>query len=506
MKKNFIYSLAAALMMGSAALGISSCSNDELPVGNEAQIAKEVAKTYSFSIPATMDDGAGTRVFTITVGENEGDEDEISSAFEEGVAVWVFIKRSDEFIAYGNSPLTPENVSDDGSSCTLEANGLTFISDVSGFTPAVGDEVYLYYGMTVDTNSNPLEGYFDFSMNDGSKAKAQSMDYNLAKMVITDVDDETGELTFGQIGNETNTTFSFTNINSIFRQRLTFKKGSFIVKPTISSIEINTEHYGVMMRYTPLNESYNSSSITITDPESTDIYFSTLFEDFNKNEAITFTATDTDGNTYTCTKNAPEGGFKNNMYYYGEAILVQEGEVVPTVEGASILNPDAPAVFYTEEAEPFNITISGYSEDYVFYWGVTDEPWGRFGDDYLTEGTITLDNLQATSSFNGEFGYLGDGFIVGRDLSLNLILKGDNVITCKNTNVGILVDYLYLSCDGDSATLTITANGETEGGIYSSNFDLSDLSALAATGYTVDCSAHLTQENTWIYTVTKNNP
>ena len=173
MKKNYFFGIAAALMMGTVAL--SSCSSDELTVGNEAQ-QPEVAKTYSFSIQATMDDEAGTRMFTITVGENEGDEDEISSAFEEGVAVWVFIKRSDEFIAYGNSPLTPENVSDDGSSCTLEANGLTFISDVSGFTPAVGDEVYLYYGMTVDTNRNPLEGYFDFSMNDGSKVGCHLLD------------------------------------------------------------------------------------------------------------------------------------------------------------------------------------------------------------------------------------------------------------------------------------------------------------------------------------------
>ena len=84
MKKNFIYSLAAALMMGSAALSISSCSNDELPVGNEAQIAKGGAKTYSFSVPAVMDNEAGTRVFTL--GEST-----ISSKFEEGVDVWVFI-------------------------------------------------------------------------------------------------------------------------------------------------------------------------------------------------------------------------------------------------------------------------------------------------------------------------------------------------------------------------------------------------------------------------------
>ena len=51
--KNFNYSLmAAALLTGTVVL--SSCSGDELPVGNELQVAPESAMTYSFSAPAVI--------------------------------------------------------------------------------------------------------------------------------------------------------------------------------------------------------------------------------------------------------------------------------------------------------------------------------------------------------------------------------------------------------------------------------------------------------------------
>ncbi len=83
MKKNYIFGIAAALMMGTVAL--SSCSSEELTVKNEVQQA-EVAKTYSFSVPASMDDEAGTRVFEL--GEST-----ITSAFSTAEPVYVIIEK-----------------------------------------------------------------------------------------------------------------------------------------------------------------------------------------------------------------------------------------------------------------------------------------------------------------------------------------------------------------------------------------------------------------------------
>ncbi|MBR4380600.1 MAG: hypothetical protein IKP48_05010 [Bacteroidaceae bacterium] len=513
MKKNYFFGIAAALMMGTVAL--SSCSSDELTVGNETQIAKEVAKTYSFSIQATMDDEAGTRVFGI--GEST-----ISSSFSTEEPVYMFINSSG-VIAYGCAEdpddhtvnIAPLYPNQNGPTCTLSGNLSFYTYDDSGyssFNPAVGDVVYLYYGMSIDS-SDPIDSYYIFE-TDGKLATAESMDYNLAEMKVTKV--EGTNLTFGQIEDNTKTNFSFKNINSIFRQKLTFvdEEGNTITPtPTISSIVISTSgNFGLMDYYTPLTGVSSYGPIVIADPVLTDtdrnIYFSTIFNGYNENDAIIFTAY-ADGNTYTCTKAAPTGGFQNNRYYYGEATLVKEevAPVAPTVSGGALItNPNFPVFSTTVGTDSFDITISGPSEDYIFYWGDSglEEPWG---DPNLTGGTITLDNLIATSSHTDEEGFLNEGFIVGKDLTLNLILKGDNVITCKNTNVGILVDYLYLSCDGDSATLTITANGETEGGIYSSNLDSGGLSAIAAPGYTVTRSEptdNLDGSFTWTYTVTKN--
>ena len=91
--KNFNCSLmAAALLTGTVVL--SSCSSDELPVGNEVQqLATESAMTYSFSAPAVMGDEADTRVFDI--GESS-----INSTFSTEESVYVFIKRYED-IAFG---------------------------------------------------------------------------------------------------------------------------------------------------------------------------------------------------------------------------------------------------------------------------------------------------------------------------------------------------------------------------------------------------------------------
>ena len=481
MKKNYyFYGIAAALMMGTVAL--SSCSSDELAVGNETQIAKDVAKTYSFSVQAVMNNEAGTRVFTL--GEST-----ITSKFSTEEPIYVFIKNSNGNIAYGNKAINPTNVSNDGQSCTIDVTKTDdFYFIPTSFTPAEGDEIYLYYGMTSDT-SNHINGYFDFA-TDGKKATAEGMDYNLAKTTIESVDNDA--LTF-------NDKFSFKNINSIFRQKLTFKEGPNVVNPEIEKIYISSFNGNTVQKYSPFNEDpYDIASIAIINPVLTDgsIYFSMLFYDGsdggNKDQAITFTANDKDGNTYKCTKAAPTGGFQNNMYYYGEATLEKQG--VPTITGANLVaNGDK----YDITENNFDITISGNSDGYYFRQSASS-------------GTIRLNNLTATYDGNPSFIYFE-----GEMTTLNLELTGSNSITCSTADACIKGFALKLSCTGSSATLTVMCDDVSYCGILTNDYydennnfmnDEEDVSAqLAAEGFTVTRNLDYENENTWIYTVTKNN-
>ena len=61
------YSLMAVVLLTGTVV-LSSCSSDELPVGNGLQVVNEAAKTYSFSVLALMGGEADTRVFEI--GQN----------------------------------------------------------------------------------------------------------------------------------------------------------------------------------------------------------------------------------------------------------------------------------------------------------------------------------------------------------------------------------------------------------------------------------------------------
>ncbi len=517
MKKISIFGIAAALMMGTAAL--SSCSNDELTVGNEAQIAKNGAKTYSFSVQAVMNNEASTRVFTL--GENT-----ISSAFSTDEPVYMFIKRGN-VIAYGNKAINPTNVSDDGQSCTIDVTKTDdFYFIPTSFTPAEGDEIYLYYGMTSDT-SNHINGYFDFA-TDGKKATAEGMDYNLAKTTIESVDNDA--LTF-------NDKFSFTNINSIFRQKLTFKNGSSTVTPTITKVVISSANNKTVKHYYPFgNEAYEYGPI-VTEPDLStgdgSIYFSLIFNNDNKNDAITFTAYDEEGKTYTCTKDAPTAGFENNMYYYGDAELeLLSGVITPTISGLNSYehkpadSGDGSYSFYITD-DPADFSISGNSEQNTFF--------------LAAGGTVTLDNINATiredvspENFFMNIGNVENGF--------TLNLNGDNIITVLNGTTpfyGNGAD-LKLRCEGESATLIIRTKVAVKAlcgiagfsnspfGIGNSGIETDEeinegsgdsytmLQPLAADGYKVKRSSMETvyvniggsdeELNEWTFTVEKINP
>ena len=483
MKKSLIFSMTTALMMGTVAL--SSCSNDELPVGNEAQIANGAAKTYSFSVSAVMDDEADTRVFEI--GEST-----IKSFFSTSEKVYVYIKRGD-VIAYGNLPLTPSNVSPDGQSCTLDTpKDFYFISETPNFAPEVDDEVYLYYGM--DPNyALGIDTYYSFRTY-GTKEDVEKKDFCLAEMVVTGVD-KNKNLTFGQKDNPTKTNFSFTNINSIFRQKVTFKDyWGTVVTPDIQSIDISLKN-GSVAEYRPfVNSDYSyvyTTGYGLNNPDLTtdgNIYFSTIFTDKTKNDSITITATDTNGIRYVATKPAPKRGFENNKYYNGDVELRFDLDnpniVIPTFLG----NTYEPSYYddYASISAAGNFTISGIGQNV------------RITVNGMVENhNITLDNLIAKT---------GDSYFIivtnqrSEPVYSTLNLKGNNVIMTNNGNfIRYIADYgnLKLKCEGDKATLTFKTKrpvNDGKGGFESHNvnYNQSDaefLEAIAAEGYTVELSS-----------------
>ena len=132
------------------------------------------------------------------------------------------------------------------------------------------------------------------------------------------------------------------------------------------------------------------------------------------------------------------------------------------------------------------MAISGNSLGYFF--SVISRPYGSI---------VTLDNLNAT--FDGKQYFLYSYY------GINVVLNGDNSITCKNFEYAIYTfNQLKLSGDG---TLTVTTNSSAERGIGGTNYTSESApQALAADeNHTVTISDMTDNGDgtyTWTYTVT----
>ena len=61
-RKNYIFSLALALLMGTLTMSLTACSNEDIVANNTQQPAQGEVRTYTVSIPATIGgDEAQTR-------------------------------------------------------------------------------------------------------------------------------------------------------------------------------------------------------------------------------------------------------------------------------------------------------------------------------------------------------------------------------------------------------------------------------------------------------------
>ena len=477
MQKNFLKTLPLAFLATSMVVsGLTACSSSDDSIAEEPTPVVNPTQTnvHQVRIHATMGGEAQTRAVNF-----DGTTSSSIFKIDEGVFVYNVTKN-----AMLSGVLTPTNISDDGKSCDLTG-------ELTG-TIEANDELRLFYNfMSNIFSSNANQNYNALDYEKQTGAATTVLDGAEATVTVSD---------FANGTLSTVATASFQNVQSMFRQSLTFKDASGeTVTPTITSLKVKSKNNKLVWVYAPLYEvqtnTYNSLSITnpVIDANG-DIYLSLRFVGSDGTDALTFTAQDSEGNIYECTKNAPSGGFQNGKYYHGSITMTYARKVdMPEVSGTNV-QPDSYNRYFI--SDPVNITISGTSIGYYFY---------------CAGGTIILDNITATYNNKGTF------VSSSKDLTVNV--TGENNITCNYSNCIYVDSNLKLTGNG---TLTVTATSMTRCGLWGKNYsdsgrypnnqngktdelDVTSQLALDPAKTTVIRSARTDNSDgtyTWTYTVT----
>lgn len=320
-----------------AFVSLALCACNE--VNNNEPDIEEVPGVYHLSIQASLDPQTKGVTFN-------ADGQSATSQFEVGDKIYVYNKTQDALARHWDATeedyllatpiiLTSEMIHDEGQTCTLKGD-LSFVKwnyddqKWEEVTPADGDKYCLYYLLNEadysfswgKTNYFPR---FDYSLQNGSEATASQCDFAEVTDVQLVLDGST--ITFPS-------TVSFVNLQSMFRQELTFKySASETVTPTIKLLNIDTENGTLINYHNPTidissssTEKYEAYDIDIDNPVISDgnIYLALAFyypDEASKSDKLILTATDTEGNVYRCTKSVPEGGFQNGKYYYGNCTM-----------------------------------------------------------------------------------------------------------------------------------------------------------------------------------------
>ena len=472
-RKNYIISLASALLMGTMALSLTACSSEDNIANNTQQPAQGEARTYTVSIPATFSgDEAQTRAVTF---DNSGTPPTATGSFETTENIYVYNETKGTLLS---GTLHPSDISADKKHCQL-AGTLTGTIDAS-------DKLTLVYNMNSFITGYPNACSFAYVSQEGSEAGI--IDGGMATGVSATI--SSGTLT-------TADPVKFKMQQAIFR--LKFTDGTNPI--TVKSLLIKSPGPYIAY-YSPFkkDDRYSGDRIGVSPASATSdyLYVAVCINESGAPSELTFTVTDNAGKVYSATKAAPTGGFKNGKYYYSSdaiPLTFQMQLVAPTVTWTSVkdglVEPDinnmytvnGPWVESSSNYGPAEIAISGTSTGYQFYMA--------------QESTIKLNGLTAT--------YESSSFITTSS-PLTLDISGANSITCKNAwAISVSGSVLRLSGSG---TLTVTVNDADNYGLYAVNYcdfnQFSDVSNLAAPGYTVTRSARTDNADgtyTWTYTV-----
>lgn len=371
-----------------------------------------------------------------------------------------------------------------------------------------GDSYSLFYKMNdPDYKYSPSVPIprFDWSEQDGSATAASNCDFAEAKGIM---------LTLSGTTLTVPTNVRFENLQSMFRQRLSFTKGGSPVTPTtITKLTVGTKNKTYLEYYRPdrpdligdNGKYWSFDSFDIENPVITgdgDIYLSLAFYYTPSTPAagdqLILTATDSEGNIYQCSKDVPTGGFQKSKYYHGNCEMVwQKQLIMPTVTRTDGGDPDELIPYdglYDISGDPAEVTISGNSLGYIFSF------------DESAVVTLTGNGLATSTADNNDF--------IFAYTDLTIVLDSDYTIVCPDYETALYTyETLKLKTTGSVHTLTVTTNSEDYSGIYGwNNYDegiSGNVSALAADGFTVECSAtidNLDGTYTWVYTVSPVTP
>ena len=474
---------------------------------NEVEYSETVKATapgvYHMCIQAAFD--IPTKGVTFT-GESG-----ISSQFETGDKIYVYNETQKAFARladddYKLAYLQPSSISESGQSCVLEGD-LTFWKwddDGDEWEQVIlgeRDTCSLYYQMNdPDYVGGPN---FDYTTQKGSAATASNSDFAIATGVSLSL---SGDML------SVPEKVKFSNLQSIFRQHLTFSKDNQPVDPSgFSMLTIGTQNGTLVDYYFPTEEDPDeqicTGSFSIVYPviaHDQDAFFSLAFdysdEEDLEDDKFILTAADNEGNVYQGTKDVPSGGFLKSNYYYGSMELAWKyKKIKPNVSRTDGGDEDElePNIFgqydFSDASDPALVTIDGDSRDYYFYF----------------RGNATL-----TLKGNGVATFLSsnEDFITSTDGNLNIALGSDYTINCASYMTAIVCQEgaIKLSTTtGSAQTLTlITCEDDTYHGLYGDKnedfFFWDNLSDLAADGFTVTRSATIEKDGTYsrTYTIT----
>ena len=490
------------------ALSLCACDSNKDESFNTTPEIPASPVVYHVSLPASFD--AQTRA--VTFGS---DGESITTQFESGDRIYVYNEIKEAWARYADGSLSylqPTNIS--GSTCTLVGD-FSFYNKMGDHdewdlvTVDDGDTYSLYYQM-----NEPDDDYyprFNYDDQDGSAESASKCDFAEVKGVPMTLTGNT--LT-------TSIEIPFQNLQSMFRQHLSFTKNGAAVTPTITKLTVGTKNETLLLYYRPNiadgNEIEAYDGFEIYDPQITadgDIYLSLGFYYTNDYPAagdqLILTAVDDEGNVYQCAKAVPEGGFEKSKYYYGSCELTwQYQKVKPTVSRSDggdedELKPnslDCYDIYSNDDDDPMVVTISGNSYGYRFYFNY--EP---------AFVTLTGNGNPVSATWAGH-----NAFIESDD-DLTITLDCDYVID-NSADFVKAIDCggnLKLKTTGGTHTLTVITNdgGKFAYGIYgdsnydAQNYGFDQIGNLAAKGFTVTCPGPVDNHDgtyTWVYTVSSN--
>lgn len=472
-RKLFIYMLALST-------ALTACTNDDNVACEQQSTQGAEARTYTVNIAATIaGDDAQTRTVTF---DNDATPPTATGSFETTENIYVYNETKGAML---DGLLHPTAISADGKHCQLTGT-LTGTIDAN-------DKLILAYNMNslYTLSATSLNNcFFDYGSQKGTGAGI--IDGGLTPS-LTAVSLDGGVLT-------TQETATFAMQQAIFR--LKFTDGTNPI--TVKSLLIMSTTGSYIAYYSPFKEDnrYSGDRIGVSPASATSdyLYVAVCINESGAPSELTFTVTDNAGKVYSATKAAPTGGFKNGKYYYSSDAIpltfqmqlvaptvtwtsVKDGSVEPDINNMYIVN--GPWVESISNYGPAEIAISGTSTGYRF--------------SMAQESTIKLNGLTAT--------YESNPFITTSS-PLTLDISGANSITCKSSTWAISVSgsgVLRLSGNG---TLTVTVDNAENYGLYAVNYkdsyQFSDVSTLAAPGYTVTRSDRTDNGDgtyTWTYTV-----